>query len=369
MPDDNENLIAESARRLFGAFSIETRREQWHGRWLSEAFAEMREAGMLELARMPEADREAAAYLAALAIELGRSGIATPFITSAIAASYCLSRAGRAVEAEACLNGTAIEAVAFSEPAGSINGALNPQTLFVDGRLIGVKNSIPFAEAASHLLVSARTSSGKTCVLRVPSDFPGVTRITLEGSTGEPLSELHLDCALGEDAVLFEGAECNEVVKAALTRIYYAQSAILVGGAQRALEIVTAHVIERHQFGQALGMFQAVQHHIANSRMQLDAARLMVFELGWRIGSNHDELLAWAAETKAWISEATGEIMRRAHELQGGISVTDEHETMLLSRRNLGESVQWGSSSELLSLAYPLRKIPPSVQPLFEPLP
>ena len=146
------------------------------------------------------------------------------------------------------------------------------------------------------------------------------------------------------------------------------QSAILVGGAEWALEIVTAHVIERHQFGQPLGAFQAVQHHIANSRINLDAARLMTFETGWRYAQGQPDVLAWAAETKAWVAEKTGELLRRAHELQGGVSVTDEHETMLLLRRNLAESISWGSGSSLQALAYPLRSVPPTAQPLFEKL-
>lgn len=366
--DENQNLITESARRLFGAYSIEAKRAQWHDEWLADAYDKMCEAGMTELARLPDGDAEAAAYLATFALELGRSAIVTPFVTSALAASFLLGEAGLADAGRDCLPGEEAHVMAISEAPSTIRGALSPQTRLGGGRLTGTKNIVPFAALAGHYLVTAAADNGEPCLVRVPADHPGVIRTELESVTGEPLSELRFDCAVPPEAIILQGDQCRAAIKATLTRIFLVQSAILVGGAERALEIVTAHVIERHQFGQALGSFQAVQHHIANSRMRLDAARLMVFELTWRFGEGHDELLAWAAETKAWISTATGELMRRAHELQGGISVTDEHETMLLSRRNLAETVAWGSASDLLALSYPLRQIPPTVQPLFESL-
>ncbi|HEX7857825.1 MAG TPA: acyl-CoA dehydrogenase [Sphingobium sp.] len=359
-------MISEASRRLFGAFPIEERRRQWHGEWLTHSYDRLAEAGMLELGNLPERDREAAAHLSSFAIEIGRSCLALPFVTSAVGAAFVLENCGNTDAARALRAGQHIEALAIAEAKGSLRGAFEPETRVEAGRLTGIKSAVPFAKHAKALLVTARNENNTLCLIHLDSERPGIEMHPLDTVSGEPIYEVWIDCEVGEDAVLAGGQNCTALLEGALLRMFLVQSAILVGGAERALEIVTEHVIQRHQFGQPLGAFQAVQHHIANSRTKLDAARLMTHELAWRIGEGNPDLLAWAAETKMWVSTATCEILRRAHELQGGISVTDEHETMLLLRRNLADSVLFGSGQELVRLCYPLRTIPPTVQPLFE---
>lgn len=365
---ESQAMIADSTRRLFNSYPIELRRKQWQGDWLKEAYDRLGEAGMLQLADIPGGDLEAIEYLLTFGIELGRSVIMAPFLASALAAGCCLKLAGRDDAAEGVLDGSAIEVMALGEAAGSLKGTFNPGTSLENNRLKGTKCAISFAQQASGLILTAKDGDGTLHLVRVATADPGVVLAPLETVAGEPLYEVSVDCPFADEDILASGTECVSILREMLTRIFMVQSAIIVGGAERALEIVTAHVIERHQFDQPLGAFQAVQHHIANSRIHLDAARLMTFETGWRYAEGHADMLAWAAETKSWVSASMSELLRRAHELQGGISVTDEHETMLLLRRNLAESVSWGCGSDLLKLAYPLRSTPPTVQPLFEEL-
>ena len=366
LPTESQTMVAESARRLLGAFPIEERRKQWHGEWLGEAYRRLGDAGMLELGNPGDEDLDSVSFLVAFCIELGRSAISVPFTASAVAAAHCLSRAGLEAEAAALRSGADVQIMALAEAGGSLMGAFEPKTRLSGNQLSGTKSVVAFAGEASHLLVSARRDDGALCLVRIGADHSGVSLSPLDTVAGEPLYEVRLDCEIGENAILASGNQCVDLLNWMMLRVFMAQSAILVGGAERALEITTEHVIQRHQFGQPLGAFQAVQHHVANSRMRLDSARLMTYELAWRYSEQQEDLLAWAAETKSWVSAATGEILRRAHELQGGISVTDEHETMLLLRRNLAETVSWGASPELLPLCYPLRQVPPTVQPLFE---
>lgn len=366
LPTEDESMITEASRRLFSAFPIEERRKQWHGEWLAICYERLAEAGMLELAQMPDRDHAAASYLASFSIEIGRSNLALPFTTSAVGAAFALESCGLAEAANALRAGERIEALAFGEARGSLRGTFAPETRLHAGRLTGIKCAVPFAREADALLVTAKNGDGALCIVRLEATHPGVEIRALDSVSGEPIYELTLDCAIEDDAIIASGEGCGTMLNAILLRVFLVQSAILVGGAERALEIVTEHVIQRHQFGQPLGAFQAVQHHVANSRSKLDAARLMTHELAWRIGQGNCDLLAWGAETKMWVSGATGEILRRAHELQGGISVTDEHETMLLLRRNLADTVLFGSGQELLRLCYPLRLTPPTVQPLFD---
>ena len=44
--------------------------------------------------------------------------------------------------------------------------------------------------------------------------------------------------------------------------------------ARRAFELVTDYVKQRHQFGQPIGRFQAIQHKLANGLIALEGVRL-----------------------------------------------------------------------------------------------
>ena len=55
-----------------------------------------------------------------------------------------------------------------------------------------------------------------------------------------------------------------------------------VGTMERLLETSVKHVRTRKQFGQAVGKFQAVGHKLADMKVQLEAARLLVYRAAWR---------------------------------------------------------------------------------------
>ena len=47
-----------------------------------------------------------------------------------------------------------------------------------------------------------------------------------------------------------------------------------------------AYARTRPQFGQAIGKFQAVSHRIADMKVQLEAARLLIYRAAWRLGGS-----------------------------------------------------------------------------------
>ena len=54
-----------------------------------------------------------------------------------------------------------------------------------------------------------------------------------------------------------------------------------VGTMQRQLEACVAYARERDQFGQPIGEFQAVSNKIADMRLRLEAARLLLYQAAW----------------------------------------------------------------------------------------
>jgi alkylation response protein AidB-like acyl-CoA dehydrogenase len=84
---------------------------------------------------------------------------------------------------------------------------------------------------------------------------------------------------------------------------------------ERQLEQVIEHARERRQFGTAIGKKQAVAHRIADMKMRLEAARLLLYRACWLLAQGKDSLLATAL-SKLAISEAA---------VQGGLDAIHIH--------------------------------------------
>lgn len=99
-----------------------------------------------------------------------------------------------------------------------------------------------------------------------------------------------------------------------------------LGAAERGFEMVLDYARERRQFGRPIGAFQAIQHKLANSRMLLDAARLLVE----RAASSH------RAGGAQWVDDAHSAILfcqlhlrqiaLETHHCFGAIGFAEEHE-------------------------------------------
>jgi alkylation response protein AidB-like acyl-CoA dehydrogenase len=76
-----------------------------------------------------------------------------------------------------------------------------------------------------------------------------------------------------------------------------------VGTMQRQLETSVAYAKERKQFGQAIGKFQAVSHRLVDMKVRLEAARLLLYHLGWSMTQRTSNNME-SAMVKLFLSEA-----------------------------------------------------------------
>jgi 3-oxocholest-4-en-26-oyl-CoA dehydrogenase beta subunit len=107
------------------------------------------------------------------------------------------------------------------------------------------------------------------------------------------------------------------------------------------------YVRNRFQFGRPLGAFQAVQHHCADMATAVEQARFLIYEAIWKLqhGAARPEDIALA---KAVASRTGVFVTMQAHQLHGGMGVTDEYPLHFYSRRAKERSVAWGSEHESL---------------------
>ncbi len=108
-----------------------------------------------------------------------------------------------------------------------------------------------------------------------------------------------------------------------LGRVRLAQvAARAVGKASHVLERCVAYAHERKQFGQPIANFQMVQQMLADSAIEINAARWMVLHAAWLsdLGESHAAAARDAiAMVKVQASETLGRVVDRAVQIFGGM--------------------------------------------------
>jgi len=101
-------------------------------------------------------------------------------------------------------------------------------------------------------------------------------------------------------------------------------AAICVGVAERMLEDALAYAMERKQFGQPIAEFQLVQAMLAESKMEVYAARCMVVDAARRRDAG-ENVATEASCCKLFASEMCGRVADRAVQIFGGSGYVADH--------------------------------------------
>ena len=127
------------------------------------------------------------------------------------------------------------------------------------------------------------------------------------------------DVELGPERLLGkEGRGLNHAFET-LGRIRLAHiGARAVGKATRIMSMMTDFARERRQFGRAIGEFQLLQQMLADSAMEINAARLMVLQTAWELDQGGDgrERISMV---KVYAAEMLGRVADRAVQIHGGL--------------------------------------------------
>ena len=115
----------------------------------------------------------------------------------------------------------------------------------------------------------------------------------------------------------------------------------LLGAAREMLELARTHALERAQFGQVIGRFQAVRHRLAETLVALEAAEAML-GAAWEEGSP-----TAASVAKSLAGRAARTAARHCQQVLAGIGFTTEHEFHRYLRRVLVLNELFGGSRTL----------------------
>jgi alkylation response protein AidB-like acyl-CoA dehydrogenase len=283
-----------------------------------------------------------AALWSLLARDLGLAGIAVPAEYggsggSVVDAAVVLEEAGRALLPVPLL-GTLIAAVVIGRgdqavaadvlpdlAAGLASACLvvAPHVTVTGDRLTG---------AAAHVLdaVDAR--------LLVVAAGDGLWVCRREAAGVSMSAGPALDLTRWQASASFDGAAAmplgDAVASAAavdLLRVGLALEA--VGVARRCLELTTAYLKTREQFGRPIGSFQALQHRAADLVVAVESAASTAYYAAWSAQESPGELPVVAPLALAVCGEAAYLVAAETIQLHGGIGFTWEHDAHLYFKR------------------------------------
>lgn len=265
----------------------------------------------------------------------------------------------------ALASGSTLGALALSEP-GSEGHAdrLTMAATRSDGtwRLDGTKRWVTNGDRAGLVVVLASTEhlgESSAGAFLVPRESPGYSVVGREATMGLRASQtvsVELDgVEIGRDRVLGDPTEGFEYALEALLVSRVGIAAQAVGIAQSAFEHATDYALERHQFGQAIADFGAIQDKLAGMASRIAGARLLTHAAGAGLegcspSTGVTSALAITAIAKLTAADCATWVTDEAVQVFGGYGYMRDYPVEQLMRDAKGMEIYEGTSEVLRSV-------------------
>lgn len=152
------------------------------------------------------------------------------------------------------------------------------------------------------------------------------------GFKASPTTELIFsDCFVPKENLLGREGEGFRIAMSTLDGGRISVGAMSLGLAQEALDIALKYSQEREQFGRPICQFQAIQFHLADMSVMLEAARWLVYRAAWLKDSGRPYTQA-AAQAKLFGSEMATKVTHLAVRVLGGYGYCSEYHVERLYR-------------------------------------
>jgi alkylation response protein AidB-like acyl-CoA dehydrogenase len=268
--------------------------------------------------------------LAVVMEAFGRALVLEPFVATVVLGAGLLSAAGSPEQKADLLPkvaaGETLLAFAWTEPGSRWSRTEVTTAATPDGsrfRLDGAKIAVLGADAADHLLVTAKQPDGELGLFLVAAD--DVVRDSYRMQDGLGGADLLLSNAPA-DAVGSSAADAAERIEEVLDVATAVLCAEAVGAMDRMLWMTVDYMKTRQQFGQPIAVFQSLQHRAANMYVSLEQARSMALLARLALADDDvTERRRAVQAAKVQIDLSARHIGQEAIQLHGGIGMTMEY--------------------------------------------
>lgn len=252
-------------------------------------------------------------------------------------------------------DGTLVGVHAMTEPGSGSDAFALTTRAERDGagfRINGTKMFITNGPVADLVIVFAVTDKGK-------GYYGGITAFIVEAGTPgfrsgqkfekmglrtSPLGELIFeDLYVPEDAVMGGVGGGSALFTQAMDWERICLFASHIGTMEKLLESSVEYARTRSQFGQLIGKFQAVSHRVADMKVQLEAARLLIYKAAWNLDRGRSVSLD-ASIAKLFVSESLVKAALSTVQIYGGYGLMREYEVERALRDAVCSTIYSGTS-------------------------
>jgi alkylation response protein AidB-like acyl-CoA dehydrogenase len=328
------DLAREFAQKEIAPFASEW--DQTH-EFPADTYRKMGEAGLMGLP-FPEQYGGAGADAISLALAIEEISKADGSIGLTYAAHIGLgsmpiylfgSKAQKEQWLTPLAEGQGLGSLALTEPSGGSDLAGSVKTKAgLDGDewvLNGSKQYVTSGKVARSIVVLCRTDDnlghrGLSLII-VPHDAPGMVLGKLESKMGLHTSlttqVFFEDCRVPRDNLLGDRGAGFRYTMQVLAGGRIGIGAMALGLGEAALDASLKYAQERYAFGKPIADFQAIQHMIADSAMELQAARLLIYKAA-TLKEQGKKFGVEAAQAKLFATEASDRACWKAIQIHGG---------------------------------------------------
>ena len=233
----------------------------------------------------------------------------------------------------------ALEAVLVIEEVAKAGGVMSVGACALLAPVLSLAINKPIALTGQDLHAPARYGADAATLLSIATSGVQCADLTeadverVPSSFMFPLGRVRADRKVATSALPGDAQRALSLWRLAL-------AAECVGTMDAALSLTVEYVKQRRQFGRAIGSFQAVQHRLAQLRVQLDGARYLTYE-----AAHHQHSAEASATAASYATHAARLVHSETHQLTGALGFTREHDLHVWSMRLSALRIELGGTA------------------------
>ena len=160
-------------------------------------------------------------------------------------------------------------------------------------------------------------------------------------SSNDPSRELFQIISMNK--VISASENFDEINTAVSARGALMSAALLIGLAQKMIDLSSVYVLDRTQFGKPIGSFQAVKHMLADVAVKIEFAKPAVYRAAYSLSENNPKSALHCAHAKFMCAQAAELACKNSIQAHGAMGYTWEMDLHIYMRKAWSMMACWGN--------------------------
>ena len=160
-------------------------------------------------------------------------------------------------------------------------------------------------------------------------------------SSNDPSRELFQIISMNK--VISASENFDELNTAVSARGALMTASLLIGLAQKMIDLSSVYVLDRTQFGKPIGSFQAVKHMLADVAVKIEFAKPAVYRAAYSLSENNPKSALHCAHAKLMCAQAAELACKNSIQAHGAMGYTWEMDLHIYMRKAWSMMACWGN--------------------------